>query len=96
MTTQTVNFTDANTWDDGVLPAGGVATANASGAPMPMTLTLESTAVGRAIAISVDGGTNFFTAPYDAVETNFLALAILAPISAVRFTGAQGDAWSIR
>jgi len=96
MTTQTVNFSNSNTWMSGTLPAGKVSTANASGAPMPMTLTLVSTDAGREIAISTDGGVNFFVPAYDASPAAFLSVAVKAPISHARFTGALNDPWSIR
>ena len=53
---------------------------------------LSSTAGGRAIQFSVDGGTNFFTPSYDGNITAQLAVFISGQITHLKFTGTAGDA----
>lgn len=65
-------------------------------APLPCTVTLSSTAGGRLIEVSTDDGVNWFAPPLDVTQTNFINVAIKAPVSNVRITGNIGDRWSIR
>lgn len=65
-------------------------------APVPCTVTLASTAGGRLIELSSDGGNNYFTPVYDANTTPMINVSVGSPISHVRYTGSIGDNWSIR
>lgn len=65
-------------------------------APLPATATLTSTAGGRLIELSTDGGNNFFTPTYDANTTAMINVSIASAVSHVRFTGSANDPWSIR
>lgn len=66
------------------------------GASLPGTITLKSSAAGRKIELSTDGGTEYFTPSYDTTTTTMLVLTITAPVSHVRFTGVANDTWSVR
>lgn len=87
---------EAGGFANGALPAGGSATSGMSKSPVPATATLASTNGARSIQISTDGGINYFTPAYDVTVTNFINVAIKAPVSHVQFTGSAGDLWSIR
>lgn len=65
-------------------------------APLPCTVTLSSTTGGRLIEVSTDDGVNYFAPTLDATQTNFINVALKAPVSHVRITGSIGDRWSIR
>lgn len=67
-----------------------------AGANLPSTVTLKSSAGGRKIEISTDGGTEYFTPNYDYSSATMLVVSITAPVSHVRFTGAANDTWSVR
>lgn len=92
---KTIPCSSAETFTSGSIPAGIISYANLRGAPLPMTLTLTSTADGREIAISMDE-TNYIVPSYDATATAFISVAITSPIAGVRFTGALNDTWSVR
>ena len=62
---------------------------------IPTTLVLTSSDASRAIQISIDGGTTFFTPVYDWSNATQLGVAIMAPITHVRFTGVAGDTWGV-
>lgn len=62
----------------------------------PATVSLVSSAAGRLIELSTDGGATYFTPNYDNVSTGGISVAVLAPVSHVRFTGISGDVWSVR
>ncbi len=70
-------------------------TAVMSGMPMPCSVFLNSTATGRAIALSVDGGVNWQTPAYDFSSTAQLVVALSAPVTHVQFTGNVGDIWGV-
>lgn len=89
-------MSEAGGFASGTLPAGGSQIVSMAKAPLPSTVTLDSTNGARAIQISTDGGVNFYTPTYDATQTNFINVSIKSSISHVQFTGTSGDAWSIR
>jgi len=62
-----------------------------------LTAVLKSNATAtRKIELSADGGDEFFPVDYDVSTNTMLVLAISTPISHIRFTGAPGEAWSVR
>jgi hypothetical protein len=83
-------------WQSGSVPVGTTQVIQMNSAPLPCTVTLKSSAAGRLIEISTDGGVEYFTLAPDQVSATQLAGAILAPVSHVRITGALADVWSIR
>lgn len=64
--------------------------------PMPFTATLKSAAAGRLIELSTDGGVEYFTPTVDTTSATMQIVAVTAPVSHVRFTGAAADTWSVR
>jgi hypothetical protein len=59
----------------------------------PHSFGLKSTAGGRLIEVSVDG-TNFFSLTPTTVTAAIMA-TFAFPLSAVRFTGAAGDTYTV-
>lgn len=81
----------------GTLDASGVAVVQAPyilGATS-YTCTLKSGAGGRKIELSTDGGAEYFMPTYDVSSGTMLVVGLLAPVTHVKFTGAQTDTWSI-
>lgn len=62
----------------------------------PATVSLVSSAAGRLIELSTDGGITYFTPTYDNTSVGGISVAVLAPVSHARFTGIAGDVWSAR
>lgn len=62
----------------------------------PATVSLVSSAAGRLIELSTDGGATYFTPTYDNTSATSISVGIFAPVSHARFTGVNGDVWSIR
>lgn len=62
----------------------------------PATVSLVSSAAGRLIELSTDGGATYFTPTYDNTSVGGISVAVLAPVSHARFTGIAGDVWSAR
>jgi len=79
----------------GTLANGTPFVETMNGAPLPATITLESTAGGRAIEFSPDG-VSWFTPTYSINVTAMLVAVADATIAAVRFTGATGNTYDIR
>lgn len=79
---------------NGLLPVSAVESVKVSRELFPCTATLKSSAVGRKIELSTDG-VEFYTPIYDQNSATMLVVAILAPVSSVRFTGAAGDTWGV-
>lgn len=69
---------------------------NVANYTFPATMTLTSSAGGRLIELSSDGGLNYFTPTYDATTTPMINVSVNSPISHARFTGQAGDVWSAR
>jgi hypothetical protein len=61
----------------------------------PYSISLNSTAGGRLIELSVDGGLNFFAPVLDSTTTNQIAVVINAPFTHARITGVAGNLWRI-
>lgn len=59
----------------------------------PATATLNSTAVGRKIEYSTDGGVNY--RPSFSTSTAQISLDMMAPVTHIRFTGQANDTWFI-
>lgn len=91
-----MNTFSGTNFQSGVLPAGGTITVLASNMTFPATAVLDSSAGGRLIEVSADGGTIFQTPPVDMAIASQQIVAIKSPMSHVRFTGTAGDAWQIR
>lgn len=70
-------------------------TVNVAKACMPTSITLKSTDGTRKIEISCDGGTSYFQPTYDQSPAAFITVAILAPITHAKFTGAITDTWTV-
>lgn len=79
----------------GTLANGTPVVQALAGASLPATLTLDSTAVGRLIELSTDGGVNYFTPTYDATTTPMINVSLLSKATHARFTGQASDNWSI-
>jgi hypothetical protein len=83
-------------------PLGGVLTSTSpvsvavSHVPTPVTVTLNTTAAGKAIQISTNAdGTLPFTPAYASSHPNQLIVVLEAEVEWVIFTGQSGDTWSI-
>jgi len=85
-------------WEGAGIPNATPVVIAMNGAPLPCTVTLNSTAAGRLIEISTDGGVNYNTFTPTITATPQLIAALTYPVSHVRLTGnASGvDTWSIR
>jgi hypothetical protein len=64
-------------------------------AAIPLSISFKSSAAGRKIELSFDGGTNFHQPVYDFTSATELVLATLAPWTACKLTGDIGDTVSI-
>lgn len=91
-----MNTFSGTNFQTGVLDVTGTATVLASNMTYPATAVLDSSAGGRLIEISADGGVIFQTPPVDMAVTTQQIVALKAPLSHVRFTGAAGDVWMLR
>jgi hypothetical protein len=56
-----------------------------------MTVTLNSTAPGRKLEFSTNGGQDFVAGKVDVTLTTLLMVAVLTPITHIRATGTAGD-----
>jgi len=62
----------------------------------PATLVLNSAAGGRAIQLSLDGGTTYYAAVTPTgSETGQIYYVLNFPVTTVKFTGAIADTYSI-
>ena len=59
------------------------------------TVTLQSTSANRAIELSTNSGDSFFTPVYDQELDDQIVVVIMAPVSAIRITGEEGDVWDL-
>jgi hypothetical protein len=91
-----MNTFSGTNFQTGVLDVTGTVTVLASNMTYPATAVLDSSAGGRLIEISADGGVIFQTPPVDMAVTAQQIVALKAPLSHVRFTGAAGDVWMLR
>ncbi len=71
-------------------------TSSMIGVALPATAWLDSTYASRAIQLSVDNGTNFYTPAYDVNSTSQLAVSIMAPVTNIQFVYQAGDTWGIQ
>lgn len=71
-------------------------TQSLTGIVIPCTVTLKSSDGSRAIQLSTDGGTEYFTPTYDQTSATMLVVTLAAPASHVKFTGAVGDTWRVQ
>lgn len=60
-----------------------------------ITATLNSSAGGRKIELSTNGGVEYFTPSYDINSATMLVAVILGLVTHIKFTGATSDTWSI-
>ena len=79
-----------------------LALANGSALPIPMTglslpctFYLTSAAAGRLIEYSVDGGTTYYNAAYDATCATQLVVQVQGNITHLRITGAANDTYGV-
>lgn len=79
----------------GILDETGVHTLDGYATRVTATVTLQSAAANRAIEISTSGGDAFFKPVYDQEATDLLVLVIMAPVDAIRISGAPGDVWDL-
>lgn len=91
-----MNTFSGTNFQQGIIPAGGTITVLASNMTYPATAVLDSSAGGRLIEVSADGGVIFQTPPVDMTVANQFIVALKSPLSHVRFTGAVGDVWMLR
>ena len=80
----------------GALPSAAPVVVSMACAPMPATITLKSAAGGRLIELSTDGGIEYFTPVVDTTSASMQVVAVFAPVSHARLTGAAADQWSVR
>ena len=59
------------------------------------TLVLNSTAGGAAMAFSLDGGNLFYEITPTGTQTGQMYFVLNFPVTAIGFTGAEGDTWAI-
>lgn len=83
-------------WLEAEIPSTTPVIVQMDGAPLPCTVTLVSADASRAIELSVDGGTEYFSPAVDYASATQQAVALTAPVSHVRITGAAGDSWRIQ
>lgn len=79
----------------GTLDSTGVHTLDGYTNRSTVTVTLQSVAANRAIEVSTNGGDSFFTPVYDQELPGLLVVVIMAPVDAIRITGAEGDVWDL-
>jgi len=72
-----------------------VITLSVGSGTTPFSVSLNSTAAGRKIEVSVDGGVVYFQPTVDQSQAGQIVTAVLAPITHVKFTGNPGDSWRI-
>lgn len=57
----------------------------------PTTITLKSTAAGRKIELSTDGGIEYFITTYDVNTATMLVISLSTPVTHVKVTGNIND-----
>lgn len=84
-----------NSWKHGNVSTTTI--IDMGGAPLPATITLKSSAVGRLIELSTDG-LEYFTPVVDVTSATMLVVVVTSSILNARLTGsATGvDLWSVR
>lgn len=65
---------------------------------VPLTITLTSAAVGRLIELSSNGALvgSWYTPTIDATTAAMINIAVRAPVTHARLTGAVGDVWRVQ
>lgn len=96
MTQRSVQHSSNAPWRQGTIPAAGSQLVGLAGAPLPMSITLKSSSGSRLIELSTDGGTEYFTPSVTTSSATMQIVVVTAPVSGVRFTGAENDVWSVR
>ena len=61
------------------------------GLKSPLSIAFTSAEAGRKIELSFDGGTNWHTPTYDFNSAAQLVVAVIAPFTDVKVTGAAGN-----
>lgn len=61
----------------------------------PFTVTLNSSAPGRLIRLSCNGGVTYFTPTPNHSDTTMQIVGVTIPVTHVQITGAANDTWSI-
>lgn len=79
----------------GLIDGSGKYEISNVGSSYHCTLSLTSSAPSRKIELSINDGADYFVPQYDVDETGVIGLAVRAPITNIRFTGAQGDEWGV-
>lgn len=82
----------------GVLANATPFVVNIANSTLPAQVSLVSSAAGRKVRLSPNGGATFFDPVYDpdATSSANITVTIGAPVSHVEFTGIAGDVWSAR
>lgn len=62
---------------------------------IPGSITLKSSAAGRLIELSTDGGVEYFTPAVDVQSATMQILVVNAPITHIRLTGAANDLYLV-
>ena len=83
------------TFNYGTLPSSTPVKIPMWGAPLPTTITLKSSAGGRLIELSTDGGVEFFTPAVDTSSATMQVVILNASVTHTRITGAASDTWII-
>lgn len=77
---------------DFVIPSGQTSLVVGMGTYMlPITVSLESTDNNRKIQLSTTNGRYYYDFPLDINETNYVSTIIAAPITNIKFIGAEND-----
>lgn len=79
----------------GTLDSTGVYVLEQYSTRITATVTLQSTSANRAIELSTNSGDSFFTPVYDQELDDQIVVVIMAPVSAIRITGEEGDVWDL-
>lgn len=83
-------------WKGGTLPNVTPLVVDMAEAPMPGSITLTSTAVGRLIEFSTDGGVIYFSPTLNVSLVNQISTVAAGPITHIRLTGQANDTWRVR
>jgi len=80
----------------GTLDATGSVAVNVTGILTPSsTIVLISSAVGAAMAFSVDGGDSYYNITPTGTKTGQMYFVLTFPVTNIGFSGAEGDTWAI-
>lgn len=70
---------------------GATLTTDVSAFYLPFSITLNSSAVGRKIELSTNGGVEYFSPVLNVTSPTMLVTDVAAPITHIKVTGAIND-----